>query len=34
VGWLFEREIASIASDTWAVEVRPNQLTYTSQPWP
>lgn len=31
--WVHGREIAGVASDTWGVEVRPNQLTYCNQPW-
>lgn len=30
--WLYEKEIAGIASDTWGVEVRPNQLPNSMQP--
>jgi kynurenine formamidase len=33
LGWIFEREIAALASDTWGVEVRPNQIPFPSQPW-
>lgn len=33
LGWLFEHEVAGVASDTWGVEVRPNQLTCVFQPW-
>ena len=33
LGWIHEREIAALAADTWGVEVRPNQLSYVSQPW-
>ena len=31
--WLFERQIAGVASDTWGVEVRPNETSYAQQPW-
>ncbi|MGH7905378.1 MAG: cyclase family protein [Candidatus Binataceae bacterium] len=31
-GWLHGREIAGIASDTWGVEVRPNELPGAFQP--
>jgi kynurenine formamidase len=31
-GWLHEKEIAGIASDTWGVEVRPNELPGSFQP--
>lgn len=30
--WLHEKEVAAIASDTWGVEVRPNELPDTFQP--
>ena len=30
--WLHERRIAALASDTWGVEVRPNELPGTFQP--
>ncbi len=30
--WLFEREIAAIATDTWGVEVRPNETLDCFQP--
>ncbi len=33
LGWIQEREIAALASDTWGVEVRPNELTFVNQPW-
>jgi kynurenine formamidase len=33
LGWIQEREIAALASDTWGVEVRPNEMTYVNQPW-
>jgi kynurenine formamidase len=32
-GWLYRREIAGVAADTWGVEVRPNQLKGINQPW-
>jgi kynurenine formamidase len=31
--WIYEREIAGVASDTWGVEVIPNEVAYVSQPW-
>jgi kynurenine formamidase len=31
--WCHEREIAAICSDTWGVEVRPNETSEVSQPW-
>lgn len=31
--WSQEREIAAICSDTWGVEVRPNETTEVQQPW-
>ena len=33
LGWLFERRVAAVASDTWGVEVRPNEIAWTGQPW-
>jgi kynurenine formamidase len=30
--WLFEREIAAVATDTWGVEVRPNETPDCFQP--
>jgi kynurenine formamidase len=33
LGWLFEREVAAVAGDTWGLEVRPNEITFVSQPW-
>jgi kynurenine formamidase len=30
--WLHDRQVAAIASDTWGVEVRPNELPGTFQP--
>lgn len=33
LGWLHRREVAGVASDTWGVEVRPNEFHYTNQPW-
>ncbi len=33
LGWIHSREIAGVASDTWGVEVRPNEFAYTNQPW-
>ena len=32
VDWLYEREIAGVATDTWGVEVRPNEFTVAFQP--
>jgi kynurenine formamidase len=31
--WCHEHEIAAICSDTWGVEVRPNETTEVNQPW-
>lgn len=31
--WLKEKDIAAIASDTWGVEVRPNETDEVYQPW-
>lgn len=31
--WLKEKDVAAIASDTWGVEVRPNQSDDVYQPW-
>ena len=31
--WLHAHEVAAIATDTWGVEVRPNQTTDAAQPW-
>ena len=31
--WCQEKEIAAICSDTWGVEVRPNETTEVFQPW-
>jgi kynurenine formamidase len=31
--WCHEREIAAICSDTWGVEVRPNETKEVGQPW-
>jgi kynurenine formamidase len=33
VPWLYEREIAAVASDTWGVEVRPNEIEGAFQPF-
>lgn len=30
--WLYEKEVAAVASDTWGLEVRPNELEGTFQP--
>ena len=31
--WCQEKQIAAICSDTWGVEVRPNETTEAKQPW-
>jgi kynurenine formamidase len=31
--WLHARQVAAIATDTWGVEVRPNQTDEATQPW-
>jgi kynurenine formamidase len=31
--WCYEKEIAAICTDTWGVEVRPNETTEANQPW-
>jgi len=31
--WCHEKQIAAICSDTWGVEVRPNETTEANQPW-
>ncbi len=31
--WLFEKGVAAVASDTWGVEVRPNEISWVAQPW-
>ena len=31
--WCQEKQIAAICSDTWGVEVRPNETTEVNQPW-
>ena len=31
--WLHARQVAGIATDTWGVEVRPNQTIDAAQPW-
>jgi kynurenine formamidase len=31
--WCQEREVAAICSDTWGVEVRPNETPEAQQPW-
>ncbi|EJW11965.1 hypothetical protein A33M_2613 [Rhodovulum sp. PH10] len=31
--WCQDRQIAAICSDTWGVEVRPNETTEANQPW-
>ena len=30
--WIFEKEIATICSDTWGIEVRPNETDELGQP--
>src|SRR5437667_34922 len=32
VGWLHERKLAAIATDTWGMEVRPNEIPDSYQP--
>jgi kynurenine formamidase len=31
--WLQEKQVAAIVTDTWGVEVRPNESEDTNQPW-
>ena len=31
--WLYAKQVAAIATDTWGVEVRPNQTDEATQPW-
>jgi len=31
--WCHDKEIAAICTDTWGVEVRPNETTEANQPW-
>jgi len=31
--WLHGREVAAVVTDTWGVEVRPNETEDTNQPW-
>jgi kynurenine formamidase len=31
--WLYKKEVAAIVTDTWGVEVRPNETEDTNQPW-
>ena len=31
--WLQQKQVAAIATDTWGVEVRPNQTDEATQPW-
>ncbi len=33
LGWIVDREIAGLATDTWGAEVRPNEFSYVNQPW-
>jgi kynurenine formamidase len=33
IPWLYERDVAAVASDTWGVEVRPNELPDSFQPF-
>ena len=31
--WIFEKEIAAICTDTWGIEVRPNETDEANQPF-
>ncbi|GAB4065225.1 cyclase family protein [Ancylobacter sonchi] len=31
--WLQEKQVAAVATDTWGVEVRPNETSDANQPW-
>ena len=31
--WCQEKQVAAICTDTWGVEVRPNETTEANQPW-
>ena len=31
-GWVYERQLAAVATDTWGMEVRPNEIPDTYQP--
>jgi kynurenine formamidase len=31
--WLYDKEVAGVCSDTWGVEVRPNETKDVNQPW-
>ena len=31
--WLYAKQVAAIATDTWGVEVRPNETDEATQPW-
>ena len=31
--WLQDKQVAAVATDTWGVEVRPNETTEAAQPW-
>jgi kynurenine formamidase len=31
--WIHDHELAGVASDTWGVEVRPNEFSFVNQPW-
>jgi len=31
--WLHKRQVAAVVTDTWGVEVRPNETEDTNQPW-
>ena len=33
VDWLYKRQVAAVATDTWGAEVRPNETEDTNQPW-
>ena len=31
--WIADRKVAAVAADTWGVEVRPNEVSFVTQPW-
>lgn len=31
--WVYEKELAAVCTDTWGVEVRPNETSDVGQPW-
>jgi kynurenine formamidase len=33
VEWLYRKQVAGVATDTWGAEVRPNETEDTTQPW-